>query len=303
MKKVPRLQQITDYIKAIDVQVETRFSDFLIINYAQLDLRHVNWLPAYRPGYFEINLDLTAGCSIRVDEFQLTGVANRLTLISPQRLLVSMPTHTTITDHVFNHGFKGYSIFFNADFIQADIHNNNFLSAFPFFNPMKTPSLSLNDRETGQFIDIFNKIQYEYDNDAVFSKDIIKSYLNILFLKAKQYYHHTQAPVAVSRELEIYRTYESLVQNHFLDYSSVKEFAGKLHITPKHLSETVKKVSGESALELIHKAQLGYAKTQLLQTGKTVSQIAAELNFDNSDYFSVFFKRLTGKSPLQYRVS
>jgi AraC-like DNA-binding protein len=92
------------------------------------------------------------------------------------------------------------------------------------------------------------------------------------------------------------------VQKHFLEFTTVKAYADKLHISAKHLSESVKKVSGQGALQIIHKVQVSYAKAQLLQTGKTISQVAHELNFENPEYFSVFFKRLTGKSPLQFRT-
>jgi AraC-like DNA-binding protein len=162
----------------------------------------------------------------------------------------------------------------------------------------------LEKNDVAYFNDIIRKIQYEYDHYNEFSKDIIKNYLNILFLKAKKNYHQpTDHLNAISREQEIYNEFESLVQKHFLELTSVKAYADKIYVSPKHLSETVKKVSGQSALQIIHKAQLNYAKALLLQTSKNISEIAYELNFENPDYFSVFFKRLTGKSPLQFRIS
>ena len=56
--------------------------------------------------------------------------------------------------------------------------------------------------------------------------------------------------------LEIYDEFRYLVQLYFLELKSVREYAEKIHVTPKHLSETVKKISGESALEIIHKTQI-----------------------------------------------
>ena len=107
----------------------------------------------------------------------------------------------------------------------------------------------------------------------------------------------------ISREQEIYNQFMLLVQKHYRDFDSVGDYAEQLYISPKHLSETVKNISGQSALQVIHNARIHHAKSLLRQTNMTVSQIAHELNFDNPDYFSVFFKRLAGESPLAFRNS
>jgi AraC-like DNA-binding protein len=44
------------------------------------------------------------------------------------------------------------------------------------------------------------------------------------------------------------------------------------------------------------------AKELLANTNDSVKEIAYSLNFDPTDYFSVFFKRSTGINPLAYRA-
>lgn len=195
-------------------------------------------------------------------------------------------------------------MFFRPEFIGADPVNGNLLQDFPFFSHLNTPFISLEKNEVDLFTDIIGRIQHEYEDEHTYSREIIKNYLHILFLKAKQNYPDpaSQPANGVSRELEIYDTFKQLVHSHFSEIKSVQEYAERMHLTPKHLSETVKKISGKSALELIHQTQVNHAKALLRQTSKTVSEIAWELSFENPEYFSVFFKRLTGESPSQFRI-
>jgi AraC-like DNA-binding protein len=74
-----------------------------------------------------------------------------------------------------------------------------------------------------------------------------------------------------------------------------------LHISPKHLSETIKSETGKSALEHINEMKIEHAKILLLQTEKTINEVAYDLNFDTPNYFSAFFKSNTGLTPTAYR--
>lgn len=100
----------------------------------------------------------------------------------------------------------------------------------------------------------------------------------------------------------IFNIFYQSVQTNFLELSYIKEYAMLMHISPKHLSETIKEESGKSALTFINDAKIEYAKVLLLQTDKTISEIAFELNFNTTNYFSVLFKKHTGIKPSQFRT-
>ena len=42
-------------------------------------------------------------------------------------------------------------------------------------------------------------------------------------------------------------------------------------------------------------------KIELKHTDKSVAQISEDMNFPNPSFFSKYFKRLTGLTPLEYR--
>lgn len=73
-------------------------------------------------------------------------------------------------------------------------------------------------------------------------------------------------------------------------------------LSSKHLSETLKKKLGKSALHFIHDRILKEAKYLLIYTDKNISAISNDLNFQNISQFTRFFKKNTGISPNKYRI-
>jgi AraC-like DNA-binding protein len=298
MTKIHQIREISDFLNIIKLPLRPSIPGFIVYSYK--DVNEESWidLQAFRQNYFEISLEITKGCSFKVDQFSYSPEGHRVSFISPQRLL-SVEAYIQ-----YQYAYQGFTIFFQGDFINTDFTNTRFLKEYPFFSHFNSPFINLDDKETTVFTDVFEKIHYEYTTYGMAAKEIIKNYLNILLLFGKRNYNkHLEEKSIPGREQEIYQEFERLVQQYFLELDAVKDYADKIHISPKHLSETIRKVSGENALDIIHKAQLNHAKALLLQTNMTVAQIANALNFRDANYFSTFFKRLNGNSPLQFRNS
>lgn len=83
----------------------------------------------------------------------------------------------------------------------------------------------------------------------------------------------------------------------------VNFYAQKLCISPKHLTSTVKALTGRNVSSIIAAAVILDAKTQLHSSNNTVKQIAYSLNFPNASFFGKYFRRHTGMTPLDYRNS
>jgi AraC-like DNA-binding protein len=63
----------------------------------------------------------------------------------------------------------------------------------------------------------------------------------------------------------------------------------------------LKQQTGKNAQEHIHYRLIDLAKTRLLGTTHTVSEIAYALGFDYPQYFSKLFKSKTGMTPVEFR--
>jgi AraC-like DNA-binding protein len=67
------------------------------------------------------------------------------------------------------------------------------------------------------------------------------------------------------------------------------------------MSDTLRKETGKNAQDHIYYFLIDKAKTKLLNTQESVSQIAYSLGFNYPNHFSKVFRNKTGMSPIEYR--
>ncbi|WP_142688039.1 helix-turn-helix domain-containing protein [Chitinophaga polysaccharea] len=81
----------------------------------------------------------------------------------------------------------------------------------------------------------------------------------------------------------------------------IQDFARLLFIHPVHLSNTIKLHTGHAPCYFFEMRLMEEARKMLLEQTLTITDIAAKLTFDNSN-FTKFFKRFEGVTPSQYRL-
>ena len=91
------------------------------------------------------------------------------------------------------------------------------------------------------------------------------------------------------------------MQKHFKEQRFLDFYAEKLEISPKHLSRTMKKETGFSAVEWIERYVILEAKVLLKSTNLNIQQISDELNFPSQSFFGKYFKKKVGMSPKEFR--
>lgn len=103
--------------------------------------------------------------------------------------------------------------------------------------------------------------------------------------------------------------FEALLSDYFespkpeqLGLPSVAWCADQLHFSANYFGDLVKKQTGKSAIEHIHLAVINKVKDRLLETDKTVSEIAYEVGFQYPHHLSRLFKKVAGCTPNEYRI-
>ena len=84
---------------------------------------------------------------------------------------------------------------------------------------------------------------------------------------------------------------------------SALELADAVGFSRSHFSTLFKRVVGENIIDFQSKIKLHKAEYMLLTTLMSVSEISEHLGMIDANYFSKWFKRVTGLSPSQYRSS
>lgn len=74
-----------------------------------------------------------------------------------------------------------------------------------------------------------------------------------------------------------------------------------LSITPNHLNKCLRTITGKSPTKWIDEAIILEAKVLLSQTTLSVNEITTELGLSDPSYFSRFFRKYEGCTPLEFR--
>ena len=86
-------------------------------------------------------------------------------------------------------------------------------------------------------------------------------------------------------------------------HREVSHYADQLNVTPKHLSYTIKRVTGTTVSTHINVSAKAIALAYLKDSTLSISQIADEMNFSFLNYFSRFCVKHIGMSPTKFRTA
>ncbi|MFC4685612.1 helix-turn-helix domain-containing protein [Epilithonimonas pallida] len=112
----------------------------------------------------------------------------------------------------------------------------------------------------------------------------------------------------LARQKEITNDFLKIVDQNLADVLSgnseniyeIRDVAELMHIHPRHLSNTIKLVTGNSPCSFVEDKILDIAKQHLEDNKISIAEIAKMLTYDPSN-FTKFFKRFAGMTPKQYR--
>lgn len=111
---------------------------------------------------------------------------------------------------------------------------------------------------------------------------------------AKNAQHYTRSQGIVKELIRV------VVENYKTE-RNISFYADKMHLSPQHLSTTIKKTTGRTLTDIISAFVIKDAQAKLRSTELTIQEIAYSLNFPDISFFGKYFKRYTGVSPKQYR--
>ena len=100
---------------------------------------------------------------------------------------------------------------------------------------------------------------------------------------------------------DLFKRFEALLEQHFLQRWTVSHYAAALSVTPTHLSRLTHSAAGHSASHLILDRVIREARRNLVYTNLPISTIAYALGFNDPAYFSRIFSGATGLSPRGFR--
>lgn len=204
---------------------------------------------------------------------------------------------------------KGYMLMIHEDYLHGHELFKE-IEKYSFFDYEVNEALHLSPKEEQLILELYAKIQDEYDtNPDEYSREIMLSHVSSILKYAQRYYKRQfidRAQVIGKTASKFNDQLRNYVNQGLLAKSglpNVAFLADQLFVSPRYLSDLLKQETGKTAMELIHIFMISEAKNLLRLGEKGVTEIAYELGFENPSYFTRLFKKQTGMKPLEFRKS
>ncbi|KAA3663912.1 MAG: helix-turn-helix domain-containing protein [Chloroflexi bacterium] len=219
--------------------------------------------------------------------------------IQPQTLYLMRPGQS----HFFEVVEKpmGISIFFLEEFLYL---NNQFQPTELFYLIDQCPALYLKQSQAVIVTQLIEQLLDEYDSERLGYLDALQHLMQLLLIYVRRFYDQPNTALTQPTSItHLSSQFQRLVDQHFLTIHHLQVYADMLGVTPGYLSEQIKLVTSVPASHIIRRRIVIEAKRLLAHTQLTVSELCLHLGFKDSSYFSRFFRRETGQSPLDFRLT
>ncbi len=144
-------------------------------------------------------------------------------------------------------------------------------------------------------------------NEVIGGEQMVKSYLEqLLIMLAREISCHDKTmlfPTKESMENHLVLEIKDYISSKLMDKLEVREICTRFGYSRAYLSRLFKAQCGTSLMQFYIQQKIEYAKRLIREKNYNISQISNILCFDNPQYFSRVFKRVTGLSPSEYAHS
>ncbi|TFU92804.1 AraC family transcriptional regulator [Barnesiella sp. WM24] len=224
--------------------------------------------------------------------------------LTGRMLMILKPGHV-LRSYKASENFKGHFIVVSTKFFGDSI--STFSKMLPCFTLFRdNPVITLSAEDAASQIELRALLRRKaYSAGHQYRDKVIRSVIEAMFyetLGLYSSYHSIDAAAMTRRRDALFYKFLQEVEANCTKERSVAYYAGKLCVSPKHLSATVKDASGRTAGEWIDSYVILEAKLLLQNTGLTIQEVSTKLNFPNQSFFGKYFKHLTGMSPRAFRA-
>jgi AraC-like DNA-binding protein len=188
-----------------------------------------------------------------------------------------------------NSGWNEYWIGFKGEIIEKIVKEGFFLNKNPVFN------IGMNE----EIIDLYYKaIEIANEERSGFQQALSGIVMNILGL---MYYRNKTRAFEDEELINKINKAKVIMREDVYKNITAEDISKSLGISYSGFRRAFKELTGTSPSKYMLELKLNEAKLLLYNTNLPIKEISYNLNFENPDYFPIFFKKRTGKTPSEYR--
>lgn len=203
-----------------------------------------------------------------------------------------------------------YNCVFMPEFLDSSlfssVHFQDITSSFLFkslfpddYQP--TPDLKLHGTEFNEIGNLFSRMYSEYKLMQKGYCDIIRAYLIELIVKVFRYIEQGEKNIPASRNIEMVNKAIEYLKHNYNSEVKLEDLAMKSFISKNYFSKLFKEVTGINFSDYVQQLRINEARSLLKHTEMKVIDIASQVGFKDVKFFYEVFKKITGKTPGDYR--
>ena len=223
----------------------------------------------------------------------------------PGAMLLATPFHV-LRIYDSSPDFLCRFIVFSKSFLTENNVNSHFLESFSYFKSTSLPVIYSDEADAAILLEVYSLIQQKLERDThPYRMEISRSILITLLYEIGWIYEkqHVILKGRQNRKQELNMLFQDLIFKYYKEHRNVQYYADALFVSPKHLTESIKDVTGRTAGEWIDDAVVLEAKVLLRNHDISIAQVAYEIHFPDQSSFGKYFKKQTGFSPSDYRMA
>lgn len=296
MEEIVQLNSIPDYCKYCGFEVLHPL--VAVVDMAEAQRNYPECKLNY--GLYALWLKQGVGCTIRYGRRNYDYQDGTVVSFAPGQVVQVEPNG--------NESASAIGLLFHPDLIHGTSLGRK-IERYSFFSYHDAEALHLSEREREQYLMVIESIKRELRHDIDrHSKELLCDNIEMLLDQCLRFYDRQ----FITREKvngDVLADFERILNAYFTEgaarsegFPSVARMADELHFSVGYFGDLIKKETGQTAQQYIQNKLINLAKEALLGTDLPVSEIALNLGFEYPQHFTRMFKKVTGKSPSEFRM-
>lgn len=198
----------------------------------------------------------------------------------------------------------GKLLLFTDNFFAKHEADSKYLHSTILFNDLvDIPVISVKASQPLQ--SIFTAIETELKEDIdTFHYDLLHNLLhNLLLLAERERRKQGFTEIVKGADLDYTVLFKDLLSVQFRSLKLVSGYASQMNVSEKRLTNATIKTLGKSPKTIIDERVLLETKRLLIHTNLSIKEIGYNLGFEEPTNFIKYFRKHTGKTPIEFRES
>ena len=200
----------------------------------------------------------------------------------------------------------GWVISFSEEFLMANSIPEKLINDIYLFNDYgESPPLLISEGDLPVYQNLIGQIKLFSESLETYTLEAVGSLVKIFLIQSNNHcsLRKSDNPQLIESGNRILRNFKQLLNKKYATAHMVSDYAGEMAVTSDYLNKTIKNLTGRSAKDHIQSKLITEAKRSLLFNTISNKELAFELGFEEPAHFNNFFKKCTGQTPSEFRMS